>query len=166
MPPAAYDAAVTTYQWLLALHVLSAVLFVSGAVMVGFVHASALRSDRPADIVVLLGLARIGVLVVVAGALGTLALGLALVAHLDEYAVGDAWILQSLFLWATSVVLGAAGGRPLRRARHLAQELASAGLATTPELRRALGHPLTLALNYASLLAALAVLALMLWKPG
>ncbi|HEU0305135.1 MAG TPA: DUF2269 family protein [Gaiellaceae bacterium] len=156
----------TTYQWLLAFHVLAAMLFVSGGAMVGFLHAAALRSDRPSAVAALLGLTRVGVLVVVAGALGSLALGLALVFHLPEYDLGDAWIVLSLLLWTGSVALGAAGGRPLRRARYLAQELGAAGAEVSPALRRALANPVALALNYASMLAALAVLGLMIWKPA
>ena len=105
----------TTYQWLLGLHVLAAFLFASGGVMVGLVHGAAVRSTRPSDVAQLLGLARIGVLIVLAGAIGSLVLGLALVAHLSYRELGDTWIALSLLLWTVAILLGAVGGRSARR---------------------------------------------------
>lgn len=155
----------TTYQWLLGFHVLAAFLFLSGSVMVGIVHAAATRSARPTEVAFLLGLTRIGVVVVLVGALGSLAFGIALVSHLPYRSIGDTWIALSLALWTVSLVLGGIGGRSARKARHVAERLASDGDAPSPELRRLLTDPTAFALNYGSLLAALAVLALMIWKP-
>jgi uncharacterized membrane protein len=156
----------STYQWLLGLHVVAAMLFLSAAVTVGLVHAAALRAGRPSEVASLLGLTRVGVLIVVVGALASLALGLALVAHLPYRSLGDTWIALALVLWAASVVLGAVGGRSARATRYLAERLAREGDEPSDELRRRLADPVSLALNYASLLSALAVLALMLWKPA
>jgi uncharacterized membrane protein len=156
----------STYQWLLGLHVVAAMLFLSGAVAVGLVHAAALRAEKPSEIASLLGLTRIGVLVVVVGALASLALGLALVAHLPYRSLGDTWIALALVFWAVSVVLGAVGGRSARETRYLAERLAGEGDEPNDELRRRLVDPFSLALDYASVLSALAVLALMFWKPA
>ena len=158
--------AMTTYQWLLGLHVVAAFFFLSGGVMVGLVHATAMRRERPSEVAYLLGLTRIGVVVVTVGALGSLALGLALVAHLPYRSIGDTWIAVSLALWAASLVLGAIGGRSARKTRHLAEQLARDGDTPSPELRRLLTDPTAFALNFGSLLAALVVLALMIWKPA
>lgn len=156
----------TTYQWLVGLHVIAAFLFVSGALMVGLVHTAALRRERPSEIALLLGLTRIGVVVVAAGAAGSLVLGIALVDHLPYRSIGDTWIAVSLGLWTASLALGAIGGRSARKARYLARRLADTGDAPNADLRRLLTEPVGLALNYGSLLAALAVLALMIWKPS
>ena len=156
----------TAYQWLLGLHVIAAFLFLSGAIMVGLLHTAALRANRPSEIASLLGRARIGVVVVTVGALGSLALGIALVAHLPYRSIDDTWVALAIVLWTASVVLGAIGGRPARRARHLAAQLALEGDAPSLELRRMLRDPVILALNYASLAAALAILAFMIWKPA
>lgn len=155
----------STYQWLLGLHVVSALLFLGGAVAVGLVHAAALTRERPSEVAALLRLTRPGVIVVGAGALGSLALGLWLVAHLPYRSLGDTWIALSLALWAASLVLGAAGGRSARQARYLAEELARQGDAPSERLRRRLSAPPAIAVNYASLAAAVAILALMVWKP-
>jgi uncharacterized membrane protein len=157
---------VTTYQWLLGLHVVSAFLFVSGSVMVGLLHMAAMRAERPSLVATLLGATRFGVLLVVVGAVGSIALGLALVAHLPYRSVGDAWIAASLVLWAASVVLGTIGGRSARKTRYLAERLAGEGDAPSSELRRLLADPVALAINYASLLTVVAILVLMVWKPS
>ena len=64
------------------------------------------------------------------------------------------------------MILGAVGGRSTRHTRYLADRLAAEGDRPSVELRSALSSPLTQALNYGSFLAVVAVLALMIWKPG
>lgn len=155
----------STYQWLLGFHVLAALLFLGGAVAVGVLHAEAMRAERPSEVAALLRLSRPGVAVVGVGALASLALGLWLVAHLPSRSLGDTWIALSLALWAASLVLGGIGGRSARHTRYLAERLALDGDAPSDELRRALRDPVALAVNYASLAAGLAILALMIWKP-
>jgi hypothetical protein len=61
------------------------------------------------------------------------------------------------------MVLGAVGGRSARHIRYLAERLAGEGDEPSDELRRALTSPVALVVNYASLAAALALLALMIW---
>jgi len=156
---------VTTTQWLIGFHVVGAFLFVSGAVAVGALHALAVRRERPSEIAFLLGLTRSAVAVVGVGALLTLALGAWLVHH-EGFAWSDGWISAALVLWLASVVLGGIGGRSARHARYLAERLAAEGDQPSDELRRRLADPLAQALNYGSFLAVVAVLALMIWKPG
>ena len=156
----------TAYQWLLGLHVVAAFLFLSGAIMVGLLHTAALRSERPSEVASLLGRTRVGVVIVTVGAVASLVLGIWLVAHLPYRSIGDTWIALSIGLWSASLALGAIGGRPARKTRYLAERLAREGDAPSEDLRRALADPVNLALNYASLLAALAILALMVWKPS
>lgn len=155
----------TTYQWLLGFHVLSALLFLGGAVMVGVVHGAAMAAGRPSEVAHLLRLTRPGVAVVGAGALGSIVFGLWLVFHLPYRSLRDTWIVLSLALWAVSLLLGGVGGRSARHTRYVAQRLADEGDEPSPELRRALVEPTALAMNYASLLASVAILALMVWKP-
>jgi uncharacterized membrane protein len=58
-------------------------------------------------------------------------------------------------------VLGAVGGRRPRHARELAQ-----GGGSEADVRRLLDDPVTLALNYASLAIVVAIVVLMVFKPG
>jgi uncharacterized membrane protein len=156
---------VTTVQWLVGFHLVGAFLFVSGAVAVGTLHALATRRQRPSEIAFLLGLTRPAVALVGIGALATLGFGAWLV---DEagFGWGDGWISAALLLWIASIVLGGIGGRSARHTRYLAERLAAQGDRPSEELHRALVDPVARALNYGSFLAVLAVLALMVWKPG
>jgi uncharacterized membrane protein len=156
---------VSATQWLLGFHLVGAFLFVSGAVAVGVLHAAAVRRERPSEVAFLLGLTRVAVLAVAVGALAALAFGASLV-HRSGFSWSDAWISASLALWLAAAILGAIGGRSARHARYLAEQLTAAGDRPSDELRRALKSPAAQALNYASFLAALAILALMVWKPG
>jgi uncharacterized membrane protein len=156
---------VTEMQWLIGFHVLGAFLFVSGAVAVGALHALATRREKPSEVAFLLGLTRPAVAVVGVGALATLGLGAWLVDH-EGRDWGDGWLTAALLLWIASVILGAVGGRSTRHTRYLADRLAAEGDRPSVELRSALSSPLTQALNYGSFLAVVAVLALMIWKPG
>lgn len=155
----------TTAQWLIGFHVVGSFLFVSGSVAVGVLHGLATRRQRPSEIAFLLGLTRHAVAIVVAGALLTLALGAWLVRH-EGFDWGDFWISAALVLWPAAIVLGGIGGRMARHTRYLAEQLASEGDAPSEDLQRQLVDPVARALNYASFLAVIAALALMIWKPG
>ena len=155
----------TAVQWLIGFHVVGAFLFVSGAVAVGALHTLATRREKPSEVAFLLSLTRPAVAVVGAGALLTLGLGAWLV-HEEGWSWGDGWISAALVLWIVSVVLGGIGGQSARHTRYLAEQLAAKGDRLSDELRRALTDPTARALNYGSFLALVAVLALMVWKPG
>jgi uncharacterized membrane protein len=155
----------TTVQWLLGFHLLGAFLFVSGAVAVGVLHTAATLRERPSEVAFLLGLTRSAVALVGIGALVALAFGAWLVGR-SGFHWGDGWLAAALALWLVSLVLGGVGGRSARHARYLAERLADEGDRPSDELRRALADPAARALNYASFLAALAILVLMIWKPG
>jgi uncharacterized membrane protein len=158
-------AAVDRYEWLLFLHVTGAFLLLGGVVVVAAFTVAALRRERPSEIALLLGLTRWGLPAISVGMLLTLGFGLWLV-HDAGYGYGDAWIVASLALWVITGFLGDRGGRFDRETRSLAQRLAAAGDAPSPELAARLRNPVALALNWGSALAALAILALMIWKPG
>jgi uncharacterized membrane protein len=156
---------VDRYQWLLFLHVTGAFLVLGGAVYGGILNFFALRRDRPSEIVVLFGLVRYAVSAISVGMLVTLALGLWLVEDVD-YSWGDAWIVLALILWVVAGALGGIGGRRERATRELAERLAREGDTPSPELRARMRDPVTLALSWGSGVVVLAILALMIWKPG
>jgi uncharacterized membrane protein len=156
---------VTRFDWLLFVHVAGAFLFLGGAVVAGVANVSALGRERPSEIAALLGLARIAVRIVGLGVLLTLVFGLWLV-HEAHYGYGDAWVIGSLVLWVAANALGGIGGGRDRRTREQAERLAAAGDVPSRELRARLRDPVSIALSWGSGLAALAILALMVWKPG
>jgi uncharacterized membrane protein len=156
---------VSKYDWALFLHVSGAFLFLGGAVIAGVFSVTALRRERPSEIAALLRLTRWGVTSVSIGVLMTLAFGLWLV-DIVGYDWSDAWIVISLVLWVVSSALGGIGGRRDKETRLLAERLAAEGDAAAPELQARLRDPLSLGLSWAAGVAALAILALMIWKPG
>ncbi len=62
--------------------------------------------------------------------------------------------------------MGARGGNREKATQELASRLAAEGDAPSVELRARLRDPLTLFLSYGSAVAILAVLVIMVWKPG
>jgi uncharacterized membrane protein len=156
---------VDRYHWLVFLHVTGAFLVLGGAVFAGILNFFAMRRDRPSEVVVLYGLIRYSAVAIGIGMFVTLGLGLWLVADVD-YGWGDTWIVLALILWAVAGALGGQGGKRERETRELAERLAAEGDAPSGELRARMRDPLTLALSWGSGVAVLAILALMIWKPG
>lgn len=152
-------------SWALFFHLLGAFVFVGGVIVAGVAFEAARRRHQPGEIALLLGLTRIGVLLVAVGALVVLTFGLWLV-HLGRFGYGAGWVDTALALFVAVSVLGSIGGQRPKRARKLATRLAREGGAENAELRALLDDRVTLALNY--LLAALvvAIIVLMVFKPG
>jgi uncharacterized membrane protein len=143
------------YDFLLLVHVLSAFALLGGTAAFWAI-ALATRPARP-----LLSASTVASLVgpttavTVVGTLGTLVFGVWLAVYLDEYQPWDGWIVASLVLWLVGTITGARGGK----------EYNAAGTAATPEevarfWRR--GNVLAAV----SSVAVLAVLVLMIFKPG
>ena len=78
---------------LLFLHLVSAFLFVAGAVAAGVLQIAALRRERPSEIALLLRTTRAAVAILGIGALGALAFGLALVGH-EGIGFGTGWVVK------------------------------------------------------------------------
>jgi uncharacterized membrane protein len=146
-------------------HLLGAFLFVSGTVVAGVSFEAGRRRDDPAEIALLLGLARAGAALVGVGMLAVLAFGLWLV-HLGGWGYGAGWVDAAIILFVLAAVLGGFGGQTPKRARQLATRLAGEGRPVTDELRSLLSDRRALLMNYGSALLVLAVLVLMVWKPG
>lgn len=153
------------YNVALFFHLVGAFLLVGGSVVAGVAFESARRRDRPPEIALLLGLARIGVILVGLGSLLALAFGLWLV-RLGRWGYGSGWVVAALVLFAAMVVAGASGGQRPKQARKLAAQLRDEHAATTQELRALLDDGAALAANYISALLVLAIIADMVFKPG
>lgn len=155
----------TTAQWLLMLHVTAAFLFVGGSVAAGILNALAIRAERPSETAYMLRLVRVTLPVVGVGVAGTLIFGIWLW-HELHFSIGAFWIWASLVLWVVASALGGIGGRHQGRARALAERLAASGDATTDELRALLRDPKGNALSWLAGAATIAILVLMIWRPG
>lgn len=158
---------VTKYDWLLLIHILGAFLFLSGSVVAGILQLAAMRRDRPSEVALLLGMVRPMVIAVGIGSLVALGFGIWLAADSAFGAsLDDAWVVAAIVLWVVSVALGGAGGTPMRHARQLAERLAVDGDRPSEDLHRAVADRRALVLSYASFAALIAILILMVWKPG
>jgi uncharacterized membrane protein len=146
-------------------HLVGVLLLVSGAVVAGVAFESGRRREAPAEIALLLGLARTGAILAMLGIVLVPVFGFWLV-DVANVSTGAGWLRAAFLLFVVAAVLGGIGGRAPRHARELASRLAAEGKPANPELRALLDDPRARLINYASGLVILAVLVLMVWKPG
>jgi uncharacterized membrane protein len=154
-------------DWVLALHVLSAVAFLAGLTLFWVVIVAAWQTDTPEATLRLGPLSQTAERALGVGAIGTIVLGVWLAFSVGGYEIWDGWIVAALVLWVIAMALGQRTNQAYGPAVRKAQELQSAGqTGPSPEL---------LALNRTSrgvvlqLLATVVVLLIvidMIWKPG
>jgi len=156
----------STYDWILFLHVTGAFVFLGAAVLAWVLGIAAALRERPSEIALLMGLTRTAAVGFGIGTTFLLVFGIWLVVDLDDYSIGDGWILAALALFIASIVIGALGGSRDKRTILLAQRLANEGDAPNAELTAAVRDTRALLYNLASTVAGFAVLALMIFKPG
>lgn len=149
---------------LLFLHILGALLFVSGIVLAGVAFESARARQRTDEIALLLGLGRFGAALVAFGGMLLLVCGLWL-AGVEEIDLGTAWLAAAIALFFLALVLGTLGGQRPKQARLLAAELAERGAGVSTELRSLLDDRASRMTNQAAAVLVIAVLALMVFKP-
>jgi uncharacterized membrane protein len=156
---------VTKTDWLLMLHIAAAFLLVGGSTAAAILNVLAIRSEKPSEAAALLGLIRRALPLIFAGVLGTLVFGIWLWHNLG-FGIGTGWIWAALVFWALATALGGRGGRHQEHTREVAEREAAAGDTMTAELRALLRDPKGLALSYGAGVATLAILVVMIWKPG
>lgn len=150
---------------ILFLHLAGALLFVGGAIAAALLRLAAMRRERPSEIALLLRSVRPAVPVVAGGLVVTIAAGFWLASDLG-LSLSATWLTLTFVLVGWMAVVGAVAGRQDRKTRELAERLAADGDAPSAELARRLRDPLNLVLNASMLVAVVAVVALMVWKPG
>jgi hypothetical protein len=153
-----------TEEWALFFHLLGAFLLVAGVVVAGVGFEAARRRQSAAEIALLLGLTRVGVVLLAVGLPLVLGFGLWLV-HIEHVGYGRGWVSAAIALFVAMLVLGALGGRRPRHARIHAHALAGRAAPVSGELRSLLDDRGTRAANYGSAVIALAILVLMVFKP-
>jgi uncharacterized membrane protein len=149
----------------LFLHLIGVLLFVAGVVVAGVAFEAARRRGDPGEIALMLGLTRVGVVLVGCGALVLLGGGLWLVGLEDDVGFGTGWVDAAIALFVLAMALGGFGGQRPKQARLLATRLAREGGQPSASLRALLDDRVSRAANYASALLVLAILALMVFKP-
>lgn len=153
------------YDLALFFHLLGAFSLVSGTVVAGVAFEAARRRLTAAEIALLLGLARLGALLVATGTLLVTGFGLWLVG-LGHWGYSAGWVDAAIGLLVLVGVIGTIGGQQPKRARKLATRLASEGQPPSAELRALLDNRVTRTLNYGAALLLLAIIVLMVFKPG
>jgi len=145
-------------------HLTGAFLLVSGSVVAAVGFESARRRGLAREVALLLGLARIGGVLVGAGVLLVVPFGLWLV-HIERVGYGATWVDAALGLLVVVVAIGAAGGQAPKRARQIAAGLGEDEPANA-ELRALLDDLGARILNYSAGMLLTVIIALMVFKPG
>lgn len=156
----------STYQWLLFIHITGAFLLTGGVVVAGVLNLAAQRRERPSEIALLYGLTRIAVVFIVLGALIALVFGLWLVSEAPfGYHYSQGWVIAAIVLWVVAMAAGGQGGKRDRKTAELAAELATRADEPSAELKTRMRDPVSLILSYGAGLVILTMLAIMVWKP-
>lgn len=153
------------YDWLLFLHITGAFLLLGGGVVAAALNMAALRRDRPSEILLLFRLIRIAVASIIAGTVLAFVFGLWLVNEVG-YGYGDGWIVAAIVLLILGNAIGGFAGSRDARTAKFAQQLLAEGDTPSEELRARVRDPINLVCNYGSGLILVALLAIMIWKPG
>jgi uncharacterized membrane protein len=156
---------VELYDWLLALHVLSAFAWIAALVVYTVVIVGGRGLTVPSDVVRMFRVSRVGDALFGVGMLGTIIFGIWLA--LDEYEIWDGWIIAALILWLVAGGVGGQVGRVYNGARDRAKALVDEGRdAPSPELNAMLRSQRGLVLHVVMILIVLAILVVMIYKPG
>ncbi len=149
---------------ILFLHLAGVLLFVGGSITAAVLRFGAMRRSRPSEIALLLGAVRPAVPALVGGLVLAIGAGFWLT-HRLGLDLGARWLSWTFVLIAWMIVVGAVAGRQDRHTRELAVRLADDGDRPSDDLARRLRDPLNLLLNLSLLVAVVAIVALMVWKP-
>jgi uncharacterized membrane protein len=99
----------TLYDWLLFLHVLAAMVWVGGGVMLAVVATRVLRDADPSAVVRFTGSLRVlGPLVLAPATVAVVGLGVGLVVDSPAWTFGQRWVQLGLGLFAAAFAIGAA----------------------------------------------------------
>jgi len=151
-------------DWALFLHLSGVLVFVGGSIAVTALRLLAIGKERPSESAVLLRAVRPLVPLVGTGLLLTLGAGVWLADELRvPYDTG--WLQAAYVLIVWLGVAGSVAGRLDRRTRELAEREAAERESPSPELARRLRDPVALTLDGSMLVATVAIVALMVWKP-
>lgn len=158
----------STFEVLLFLHILGALLIAAGAGVGGATGIAMTRTDSVRAIGLLARVARRAErIVIVPGALLTIVFGTWLVAKYDFHDFDEAWISGAYVLWVVAMGLGTGVLGPfLRRIDERAAQLEAEGVETSAELRAMASAPRGMITGNALHLVILALLYLMVFKPG
>jgi uncharacterized membrane protein len=155
----------SAFEPLLFVHLLGFGAMAGGTGVAGAALAAARRRKRADEIALLLGLTRIGVLLIGLGALAVLVSGFWLI-DVTGHGLDEGWVSGALGLLTAAAVFGAFGGQAPKRARMEAERSARERRLPGPEFERNLKNRWADLLNGLAAGGLITALALMVWKPG
>jgi uncharacterized membrane protein len=154
-------------DWMLALHVLSAVTLVAGLILFWVVILAARRTDTPEETLRFGPLTRIADGAVGVGMGGTILLGIWLAFSVGGYEIWNGWIVAAIVLWLIAAELGRRTSAAYGPAVRKAQELNAAGQTGSSSELLALNRTSNgLTLQALASLVVVLILIDMIWKPG
>jgi uncharacterized membrane protein len=153
-------------DWILALHLLTAVAFVGAIVGFWAMVVAGWRTDRPSDVVAIFRLNPYLTASVAIGSIGTLVFGIWLAISMDAYEVWDGWVIAAIVLWLIGGALGKRTGDGYRESAEMAARLTSSGSPRSPELAAAMGATPAFWFHVATCVVVLLLILDMIWKPG
>jgi uncharacterized membrane protein len=154
-------------DWMLALHVLSAVVLVSGLILFWVVIFAVRRTDTPDETLRFGPLTRIADAAVGLGMGGTILLGIWLAFSVGGYEIWNGWIVVAIVLWIVAAGLGQRTSRAYAPAVRKAQELQAARQTGSSSELLALNRTSNgLILQALASLVVVLILVDMIWKPG
>jgi uncharacterized membrane protein len=153
-------------DWILALHLLSAVALVASLTVFSVMIVALWRTEDPSAVTSFMRLGLVGNVLVMIGTLGTIVFGVWLAISLDAYELWDGWVIAAIILWAVSSAFGKQTGDGYRRTAEMAAQLVSSGSPRSPELAAAMGASRAFWFHVATVVVVLVILIDMIWKPG
>jgi uncharacterized membrane protein len=154
-------------DWLIALHVLSAFAWIAALVVYTVVIVAGWRLTVPSDVVRMFRVSRVGDALIAIGMLGTIVFGIWLALDVDGYEIWDGWIIAALILWLVAGAVGGRVGKVYNGARDRAVALVDEGRdAPSSELSAMLRSQSGVVLHAIMILVVLAILVVMIYKPG
>lgn len=155
------------YDWLLALHVLSAFAWVAALVLYTVIIVTGWRLSVPGDVVRVFRISRVGDALIAVGMIGTIVFGIWLALDVEAYEIWDGWIIAALVLWLVAGAVGGQVGKVYNGARDRAKALVDEGRdAPSPELSAMLRSQRGLVLHVLMIAVVLVLLIVMIYKPG
>lgn len=152
-------AAVTGYVWVLSLHVLAAFAVGGPITLLLLVSAAERRAQTPDQSAAVRRVTRPAAIVFRVGVVATAVFGVWLVVASDAFSIFDGWIVAAFVLW---LAIGGLGDRAIAGGRRASEGRAAEDAGDVQRARR----PSVLWPELGAAVATVAMLALMIWKPG
>jgi uncharacterized membrane protein len=157
-------AAVSFYDWMLALHLLSAFSVAAALVLYSALVVSGRRSSASLETArVLFRIAPIATPLIAAGSVLVLVFGVILAIDSDQFEIWDGWVIAGIVLWAILGAVGQRSGAYYTAVQKLAEGDAGA---SEQEVMARLRAPTGAVLHLATLGVFVLLLLDMLFKPG